>query len=240
MKQNIYLLVSLVLVVLVGYMVIQSQHTRLTFSNFGAVLPENHKILGIDVSHHQGQIDWNMVTSMSVKGDTIAFVYLKLSEGVDFKDSEAENNISTLSETDLPFGVYHFFRPQLSASKQADFFAKNCPKSYLKPVIDVEVNGDLSAKQLIDSVKVFLNAVEKTLKVRPLIYTYESFYNDYFKSSTLKEEWFWIANYTRKSKVYNDKHTLAWQFSESGTIDGISEKVDLNTAKTKFWEAAKW
>ncbi len=241
MRQTFYLAVSVFLVSIVSFMVLQTRKgSNLIFPDFGATLPQSHQILGIDVSHHQGHINWELALAMTIKRDSISFIYLKLTEGTDFKDEQSEVNLNTLSKTIQPYGVYHFFRPNKSAIAQANYFIKHCPKTILKPVLDIELQGELNAEPLVDSVLVFLDEVEKQLKVRPMIYTYESFYNDFFKSSILEPEWFWIANYSGKSRVFNNSNTIVWQFSENGTVDGITEKVDLNTAKPNFWEVSKW
>lgn len=218
----------------------EKKKSNLTFPDFGASLPEKHQILGIDVSHHQGHINWNLVLSMKIKSDSIQFVYLKLTEGVDFNDKHAEKNTKALAKVGMPHGVYHFFNPERSAVKQAEFFVKNCPRTFLKPVLDIELQGNLSAHALIDSVTVFLSYVESKLKVRPIIYTYESFYTDFFLLSKLAKEWFWIANYTGKSAAFKKSNTIAWQFTDKGTVNGIDENVDLNSAKPSFWKVAEW
>lgn len=241
MKQTIYLAVSLAFAILVGFILFdQQKNSNLSFSDFGASLPKNYEVFGIDISHHQGEIDWNQVVDMKIGKDSIQFVFLKLTEGLNFKDDYAAINMKKLQELEVPFGTYHFYRPNQSAAKQANFFVENYMKTALKPVLDIELQGQLKASSLIDSVSVFLQIVHDKLKVRPIIYTYESFYVDFFKSSPLSKEWFWIANYTGQSKAFEVSNIIAWQFTDKGTIDGIKEKADLNIGKSNFWKAAKW
>ncbi|MFK8039163.1 MAG: glycoside hydrolase family 25 protein [Crocinitomicaceae bacterium] len=241
MRQNVYLIISLALAIFVVLLLFdQRNHSNLTFPDFGAALPAHYQVLGIDVSHHQGQINWEQVSKMKIKNDSIQFVFLKLTEGVDFKDKYALVNRKALDQREVPYGGYHFYSPGKSAILQAKFFVENYTKSKLKPVLDIEVKGQLSVQSLNDSIIVFLNFVEQQLNVRPIIYTYESFFTDFFQTSSLAKEWFWIANYTGSSNVFESPNVIAWQFTDKGTIDGIKEKVDLNTAKPNFWKAAAW
>jgi len=240
-KQNFYLFVSILLVATVGFIIFQERKkTNLSFPDFGTALPENHQILGIDVSHHQGEINWDLVSKMRIGNDSIQFVYLKLTEGIDFKDKRSKQNQKKLRKMNIPYGVYHFYNPKLNATDQAVFFAKNCSPSDLRPILDIEIKGELKPAALVDSVKVFINTIDSILNIRPIIYTYESFYNDFFSKKTLAKEWFWIANYTGVSNAFKKSNVVAWQFTDKGTVDGISEKVDLNTAKPNFWNVANW
>lgn len=227
----------MLLVGIIGFIIFQERKkTNLTFPDFGAALPENHHILGIDISHHQGGINWDLASKMRIGSDSIQFVYLKLTEGTDFKDKRSKQNQKKLKEMKVPFGVYHFYNPKKGATEQAKFFIENFKISDLRPVLDIEVQGNLKSTALVDSVTVFLSTVDSILSIRPIIYTYESFYNDFFSESTLSKEWFWIANYTGSSKAFKRQNVIAWQFTDKGTVDGILEKVDLNTAKPNFWK----
>lgn len=241
MKNNAFLLISIVLIGVIGYVVFEERKkSNLTFPDFGAALPKHHEILGIDVSHHQGKIDWDMVLKMKITSDSIQFAFIKLTQGVDFKDKDADRNGKALRKAALPFGFYHFYNPHESASAQAKYFIENLTKTDLRPVLDIEIKGELTKSQLIDSVVVFMKIVEKQVGVNPIIYTYESFYTDFFAESTLGKEWFWIANFTGKSAAFDQQNVITWQFTDKGTVDGISEKVDLNTAKPNFWKVAVW
>ncbi|MCP4386368.1 MAG: lysozyme, partial [Hyphomicrobiales bacterium] len=59
-------------------------------------------VRGIDVSHHQGTIDWDAVVN-----DDIAFAWVKVSEGGDHRDREFERNIAEANRVGLPVGIYH-------------------------------------------------------------------------------------------------------------------------------------
>ncbi len=241
MKQKILLLISIVLSTCIIFFVISQNHSsNATFSNFGATLPEHNQILGIDVSHHQGKIDWNKALKMKINKDSIQFVYLKVTEGNTFTDPEYARNRKMLDRKSVKVGVYHFYTPGLNVREQANHFISSFKKTSLKPVIDVEEIGALSKSQLTDSIALFASIVKKKLGINPIIYTYESFYKDYFKGGALDHNIFWIASYSKKCTICNQSNIVAWQFSDKGTINGISEKVDLNSAQDQFWEKALW
>ena len=103
-------------------------------------------------------------------------------------------------------------------------------------MLDVEKNSNYSKSRLLDSVYVFIKTFNELVKMKPIIYTYESFYHDYFEGSYLKHELFWIANYNGETQLIEEENVIVWQFSEKGTVNGIETKVDLNVAKSKFKE----
>lgn len=241
MKQKLLISISFILVsFLVYFIILQQRQHNFIFSNFGTSMPTTHHTLGIDVSHHQGKIDWNKALNMNISGDSIAFVYLKVSEGTNFKDPRYEENRRTLDRHPVKVGGYHFFSPRSSARAQAHFFIQNFKKTSLLPVLDLEVIAPLDQNTLIDSVQVFINVIHRQLGISPIIYTYESFYTDYIKGSALEAHHFWIAAYKPNCAICTQDNVILWQFSDQGTINGIHEKVDLNSAKTNFWEKALW
>ncbi|MBI3133071.1 MAG: hypothetical protein HYZ14_00205 [Bacteroidetes bacterium] len=239
LKAKLTALVILGIIVLFTWLMIQNKSGKsYLYADFGTDLPENYQALGIDVSHYQGEINWQQVSDMKINADSLHFVYIKCTEGTALEDDQCVMNAEGAAAADLVFGLYHFFRAELSAREQAVFFAARCldlPDS-LRPVLDVEVRGGFGKNHLVDSVDAFLQAFESLTGVRPMIYTNESFYKDYFVASYLKNERFWIANYNGECESMDHKNVLVWQFSESGTVNGIGEKVDLNVAKPEFWD----
>lgn len=231
-----------IMVMFTWLMLIDNSNKTYLFQDFGVDVPLKNQLLGIDVSHYQHNIDWQLVNDMRIGTDSISFVYVKLTEGTNLTDDKVERNTKILESQNIFFGYYHFFRPSLGAKKQADFFIAqtHLKKGTLLPVIDVELNEKLSNKRLNDSVLVFLNRVEKKIGKRPMIYTNESMYLNNFRKSFLKNEKFWIANYNGECESYtHDKQVLIWQFSDRGTINGISSKVDLNICKPDALEKIK-
>ena len=96
-------------------------------------------IKGLDVSHHQGKIDWQTVSEQNFQ-----FVYIKATEGADFKDKRFLENFSGARNYGLQVGAYHFFTLCKSGEEQADNFIETVPKNVnmLPPVIDLEYSGN--------------------------------------------------------------------------------------------------
>jgi len=239
LKGKLLALGILAIILMFGWLVIQDKSRKsYLYPDFGADLPEDYQALGIDVSHHQGDINWKEVSAMKIHDDSIHFVYIKCTEGTALEDHRCIDNAAGAAEEDIEFGLYHFFRAELSSKQQAEFFAAKCLEfdDSLRPAVDVEVRTNFSNERMVDSVYVFLQTVEKLTGVRPMIYTGESFYEDYFVDSYLKNERYWIANYNLECESMNHPNVYIWQFSEKGTVNGIKEKVDLNVAKPEFWD----
>jgi len=241
MKKWGLILISLTLVALTVFITFNQKNiTHIFYSSFGVIIPSHTKLLGIDVSHHQGNINWDEVEEMKINGDTIQFTYLKVTQGTYHKDRKYKANRKALDSKAIKVGVYHFFSPDKDVIKQVKHFTNSFKRTTLKPVLDVETIENISKPELVKAVTLFLNETEKRINVRPIIYTYSSFYKDYFKGTSLDSELFWIANYSSPCTVCDQDNVIAWQFSEKGTINGITEKVDLNSAKANFWKNAIW
>ncbi|TRX65214.1 glycoside hydrolase family 25 protein [Flammeovirga kamogawensis] len=206
---------------------------------YGVKLPEKYKVHGIDVSHHQKLIDWERVANMHAQNASIKFAYIKATEGADHKDRHFDRNRKNAKEKNILFGPYHFFRPQTSGTQQADYFIKtvgNLSANDLVPVVDVEVTDGVDPKIMRDRLADFVLLVEKEWGVKPMIYTGDSFYKDYFKGH-FKKYRIWIANYGEKTQAPKNRWTV-WQHTQSASIDGIPSKVDMNVFDGD-WESFK-
>ena len=230
-KRRLSLFLTFLAITVMVYILFQTDKKSFIYTDFGVQLPDEYSLFGIDVSHHQEEINYQEVSEMRINGDSIGFVYIKATEGEDFTDSRLSENALGFSEL-IPYGFYHFYNPKTSARKQALFFS-NTIKGYdydLIPVLDIEEAGDLSKKQVVDSVQVFLTKVMELGLRRPMVYTYASFYTDYF-SETLSEELFWVASYTDQNDLMEKDDVVIWQFSDQGTVNGIRKNTDLNVTK---------
>lgn len=195
-------------------------------------IPEGFKSYGIDVSHHQGEIDWELLFT---SGDSIIdFVYCKATEGLHHVDSEWQNNQNGLKKRNIKVGAYHFFLPNKDPIQQANHFLMhyNHAENYLPPVIDVELETD-SDTELVNNVILWLDCVEKKISMRPIVYTSHYFYQTKFKDK-LHGYKYWIANYNTSPPGLEDTNIIFWQFTDKGHLEGINEDVDLNYSKILF------
>ena len=136
--------------------------------------PEKVQFDGIDVSKHQGTIDWAQLRNYS----KIKFVYIKATEGSDYVDPRYKENIRNARKHGFKVGSYHFLSTKSSATTQFQNFIRtaNREEQDLLPVIDIEVTGRWSSQQLRDSLKVFADLIEDYYGSKPLIYTSEKFF----------------------------------------------------------------
>ena len=190
--------------------------------------PNKVQFDGIDVSKHQGNINWEELR----KNSKIQFVYIKATEGSNYVDPRYRQNINNARKHGFKVGSYHYFTDLSSARTQFQNFIRtvNREEQDLLPVIDVEKRDRWSPQQLRDSVQVFAELIEDYFGVKPLIYTFETFFNRNLGKSFEKYPIF-IAKYPKGQEQpnINGIKWILWQFSESGKFNGVKENyVDMS------------
>lgn len=202
--------------------------------SFGIVMPKGYSVHGIDISKHQGIIDWERVSQMKKDGIHVSFAFIKATEGITRQDNKFETNWKQADHNGIMRGAYHFYYPSRDAYKQADNFIKTVKlsKGDLPPVVDIEYSNGKSAKKICDDLKVFVGLLEKRYSVKPIIYTNINFYNTYLIGN-FDDYPLWIAGYFDHDRFYNEFNTpwILWQHSEKGKVDGIRGNVDFNVFK---------
>lgn len=187
---------------------------------------DDYPLRGIDVSHHQGDIDWSMVAA-----DDVAFVYMKASEGGDFKDGAFQKNWAGAGAAGLARGAYHYFSLCQSGRKQAENFLSVLPddRDMLAPMVDLEFTGNCARRppveEVLREISDFTALVEQAGGKRIIFYSPEDFYFAYLKDSGLNRR-LW-ARSVWHSPAYADGWT-GWQYHDRGSVKGISGDVDLN------------
>lgn len=192
------------------------------------VSPEKVQYDGIDVSKHQGTIDWAKLKSYS----KIKFVYIKATEGSDYVDPRYKENIHNARKNGFKVGSYHFLSTKSSATTQFHNFIRtaNREEQDLLPIIDVEVTGRWSSQQLRDSLKVFADLVEDYYGCKPLIYTSEKFFTKHLGRAFADYPLF-IAKYNTTPPNIGYRWIM-WQFSDCGVfrpaVKGNAGEVDMS------------
>lgn len=199
------------------------------YKEFGIDLPENYQIHGIDVSHHQGKINWPMVKSMESQQIRIGFVFIKATEGLTMVDKNFLYNWIQSGLVGIPQGAYHFFIPGKSGRLQAANYIRNVHLSSgnLPPVADIEQRYGVAPKILRAELQEFLDVLEAHYGVRPIIYTYASFYTDYL-SGYFDDYPLWVAHYYEEKQPRINRKWVLWQHSEIAHVYGIKQLVDFN------------
>lgn len=185
-------------------------------------------IKGIDVSHHQKEIDWSKIKEQKIK-----FAFIKATEGEDFKDNKFGHNWAMAKENGIDVGAYHFFTFCKRGEVQARNFIETVlyePNS-LPPVIDLEYGGNCKLNKSKQEVLAEIERLEALLfdryKKRPILYVTEEFYQDFLVGSFLQNP-IWIRSVFRRPKVLVGRSWLFWQYANRGHLKGINTYVDLN------------
>ena len=191
------------------------------------IQPVPNALLGIDVSHYQGVIDWPKVAAAGVK-----FVFIKATDGATLADPMAKTNASGAAAAGLPFGFYHFWRPTDDWRAQADFFlsviddaAPLANAGVLPSVLDIEV-GSLSEDNQGDA----LSWVKAAPGQIAIVYVSPSYARFNLTDPAWIQYPLWSAHYTELPQPNTDKWPtwMFWQRQGNGTIPGISTPVDID------------
>lgn len=194
--------------------------------------PVRYPVRGIDISAHNGEIDFNRVRRAGMK-----FAFIKASEGEDFKDKNFAKNYSKATRAGLRIGAYHFFRFDKDGVDQAINFLEAIGKRRLGLGIAIDVEQQGNPKGIpAEIVKERLLAMAEYLYLngrQVTFYTntrgYEQFLMDTFAGYPL-----WICSF---SEYPIDAEWRFWQYNHRGRVDGIEGDVDLNAY---FGSAADW
>lgn len=191
-------------------------------------MDSRYGLQGIDVSHHQGEIDWAQVAASG----QVAYVYLKATEGSDHVDTCYEANLRGCRTYGLPVGSYHFFTASSSAAAQARHFIRHAERSRqdLLPMVDVEWSGThgMPKDRLQDSLAVYTYYIKQHYGRYPIIYADRIYYSTRLEPRFNKYPLF-IAHYTDVQPIVERAHRhLLWQRDVHGKIDGIAGDVDID------------
>jgi lysozyme len=229
--RNLTLLILLVVLFSVFRPVFDTQDER---SNTVKILAGNRlsvtekaqgtSVMGFDISHYQGLIDWN-----DIDRKVSRFVFIKATQGLSFVDSQYASNIQNSNKFGLIHGTYHFFEPQNSPKYQAENYLRVAGvKHQLPPILDIEITGGLNKNEIVKSVRDWLDIVESKTKCKPMIYTNLDFWNEYL-ASEFSDYALWIAEYNQH--ILQPVGIAKWQFwqnSDKGQVKGIQVTVDTD------------
>ncbi len=189
-------------------------------------------VLGLDVSHYQGTIDWDLVYA-----DGKTFSWAKATQGTSFVDDKFVGNATNGTAAGVVMGAYHFAEPlnYSAADEAAHFLSVAAPyigPGFLPPVLDLEGNiTSLSSAELTAWVHDWMNAVESQTGTEPILYTSPNLAN--YLESSVNTYGLWIADPDGSIIPPNDIGVWTdWafkQYSWHGSVSGInSGDVDLD------------
>ncbi|MBQ9556594.1 MAG: hypothetical protein IJV05_10255 [Muribaculaceae bacterium] len=191
--------------------------------------PDNVQYDGIDISKHQGAINWEELKRYS----KIKFVYIKATEGSDYTDPRYRENIHNARKHGFKVGSYHFLSTKSSVVRQFQNFITVAKREEqdLLPIIDVERLSPWTSQQLRDSLKVFADLLEDHYGCKPLIYTSEKFFTKNLGRAFADYPLF-IAKYNTVQPNIGGYRWILWQFADNGlfksAVRGNYGEVDLS------------
>ncbi len=194
-----------------------------------------YPVQGLDVSHHQGVIDWG-----NVPKDRVQFVYIKASEGGDHKDRRFLENWSGARAHKFKTGAYHFFTLCKLGREQAENFVSIVPldEDALPPVIDLEFVGNCAARpprgDFLRELSDYAQRVDEFSGNKPVLYTTYEFYDSYLKGSDFESYPFWVRDVFKKPDPEIFPRWVLWQYADNALVPGIDTPVDVNVAAPGF------
>ena len=198
-------------------------------------LPDGVTAQGIDVSEHQGRIDWD-----AVKASGIDFAILRIGFGAPSwggrVDYQFSRNISECERLGIPYGIYiySYARDDQQAADEAsmviDCLSGHNPR--LPVYYDLEdksIIADGRQSGIASRARIFCNRISAA-GYNPGIYANLYWFNNILTDSVFKSgSWdHWIAQYN--SKCHYTGNYSFWQYTSSGKVSGISGNVDMNYA----------
>ena len=208
------------------------QGVQYDFGEDGA-LSGGSGVLGIDVSRHNGSIDWTKVKNSGVSFVIIRCGYRGSSSGAMIEDSKFRANIQGAAAAGLKVGIYFFSQAvnRVEAVEEASMvlsLISGYKISY--PVfIDVEAAGGradgISSATRTEVVNAFCETIRDSGYTAG-VYANKTWLGSKMNTGSFGSYNIWLAQYAA-APTYNGRYEM-WQYSSTGKIDGISGNVDLN------------
>jgi len=199
------------------------------FFSSAVVNHSKYEVLGVDVSHYQGVVDWKKLEMQGVE-----FAFVKATEGSSHVDESVEYNLSDVQNTDIRISCYHFFSFDSAGETQAQNFinAVDRDKINMPPVVDIEYYGEkiVNKPSLEETEKILrplLEILESYYGTKPVIYSTMPVYMRYLREK-FSDYPLWIRSTRFEPDVIDWKF---WQYSDHGLLKGYKgeEKyIDLN------------
>lgn len=195
---------------------------------FSLPLLLKYPVKGVDVSHYQGDINWQVLS-----GENIKFAIIKATEGSSHEDENFAYNYEEAKKTSLYIGAYHFFSFDSPGRKQAENYIKAVPKDEdnLPPVIDFEFYGDKKQyppqkEEVLKELGEMLISLESYYGKKPIIYVTQATYEQYIKG-TYDSYPIWM----RSLLIEPNMQWTIWQYANWGFLkgyEGAERRIDLN------------
>lgn len=180
-----------------------------------------HDVHGIDISHYQGETDWE-----KIQGQNLDFAFIKATEGSSHVDECFYDNWKGACQTDLYVGAYHFFSFDSEAESQAQLYIDTVGglSGKLAPVIDVEYYGNKEKnppdkEEVAGQLGRLLAILEEHYHMKPVIYTTYKVYHRYIRDE-FGDYPLWIRNVYYPPDIDIGKGWTFWQYTDTAVLEG--------------------
>lgn len=214
-----FIQISIVLLCLLAIVIFASAHGN----QLACQLAEGYEVHGVDVSHYQGDIDWNILEEQGVQ-----FAFIKATEGSGHIDRKFSENWEAVENTNIRAGAYHFFSFDSPAETQAQLYIETVGNlsGRLVPVIDIEYYSDKFSNPpdedtIVSELLTMLQLLEEEYGVKPIVYTTYSFYYKYLKGE-IDGYPLWIRNVYFSPNVDLYNRWVFWQYTDKAILEGYS------------------
>lgn len=184
-------------------------------------------VKGIDVSHHQGRINWRRVAASDIR-----FAFIRVADGLS-TDRHFRHNWRQARINSLTRGAYQFFRPRVDAARQADLLVAKMggrERGDLPPALDVETRDGVNVRSLVNGINRWIARYRQRSGQRAvIIYTTLRFWRS-LGLPRIPGTVLWIAAWQRREADVPSTWSrwLFWQYTDRGRVSGITVPVDLN------------
>jgi lysozyme len=196
------------------------------------ILAARYEVRGVDVSHYQGEIDWDVLAAQDLD-----FAWIKATEGAAHTDPRFETSWAAARRTDLLVGAYHFMSFESPGAEQAEHLAAVVPADAgtLPPVVDLEFYGTFYEEHpTADEVHAILDplvaGIEEHYGVAPIVYATEEAY-DLYLAGRYPDLPVWIRSVAWAPRLSDGRAWTLWQYSNRDRLpgyDGVEPYIDMN------------
>lgn len=198
-------------------------------------------VIGIDVSSHQREIDWQQVAAAGVKFAMIRLGNRGYESGIIHEDAYAKANLAGAKAAGIKVGAY-FFSQAITveeAREEAEFALEILDGTQLDlPLVfdweyisETARTADVNARILTDCTLAFFQEVESA-GYTPMVYFNRNFAVNMLYMQELTDYPWWLAMYDVTAE-FPCKADM-WQYTNKGTVPGIATNVDINLLFTEF------
>ncbi|MFT3772897.1 MAG: GH25 family lysozyme [Minicystis sp.] len=193
--------------------------------------PRGPTTRGLDVSYHQGRIEWP-----SVRRAGVVFAFARVADGAGFVDPRFGENWAGMKAAGVMRGSYQFFRPAQDPAAQAAVLVREITArggiqaGDLPPALDLEVTDGVDTETLRGRALVWLRHVESALGRTPIVYTSPSFWEDLGEDARFARYTLWIAHWEARCPALPGdwERWRFWQDTSDSAVPGIEGAVDTD------------